>query len=638
MGKAFSREIDELEKTYSWACSSDVSGLVATLCSTWSVPLISVGSGGSYSAAELHANFHRTFFSSKAEASTPMEMVKILPDDGNASVWFISASGNNIDISRAFQHAALMEPKAVSCLVGRKQSRIKGYSVKYQYTNIFEYVLPSGKDGFLATNSLFGFSTLIYRAYCKATSRPESLPASLTELVRSQIKGALTIEDVLEITDEIWKKDVLHVVFSPQLKAAAIDIESKFIEAGLGSVHLADLRNFAHGRHHWFSKNPESGILALILSDDEDLALRTLDLLPANIPKAHITLDGVNESSSIVGLLLSFHFTNSRGLYRNIDPGRPQVPSYGSKIYRLAANSGFKKSMRISRAAIRRKTRSGVAAAKSRSFWNEAYATFVKSLSKQKFGAIVLDYDGTVVDTRLRELPPEQDICDELNRLLDLGIIIGFATGRGKSIRHDLKNDKVIKKRHWERVVVGYYNGADISKLIDDNSPNGEETCCEELTSVCKILKLDTLFGESGAKVTKRRSQITLEPKELMPETFLWDTVKAQLAFHKIISTEVYRSSHSIDIVPSSVTKLAVIQEIRNDLNTEFNVLAIGDRGRWPGNDSQLLGEPFSLSVDEVSCFPDRCWNLCPPGVRGPQGTVAYLRRLSGGGGVVQFK
>lgn len=45
----------------------------------------------------------------------------------------------------------------------------------------------------------------------------------------------------------------------------------------------------------------------------------------------------------------------------------------------------------------------------------------------------------------------------------------------------------------------------------------------------------------------------------------------------------------------------------------------------WPGNDSYMLKEPFSLSVDEVSPDPKTCWNLAPPGYRGVQATLAYL-------------
>lgn len=58
------------------------------------------------------------------------------------------------------------------------------------------------------------------------------------------------------------------------------------------------------------------------------------------------------------------------------------------------------------------------------------------------------------------------------------------------------------------------------------------------------------------------------------------------------------------------------------------NILCIGDLGRIPGNDADLLASPYGLSVDQVSCDPKSCWNLAPPGHRGTQAAVNYLTCL----------
>ena len=59
-------------------------------------------------------------------------------------------------------------------------------------------------------------------------------------------------------------------------ESAAFDLESKLVEAGLVSVLLADYRNFAHGRHHWLAKNPDSAVVALASKEETLLAERTL--------------------------------------------------------------------------------------------------------------------------------------------------------------------------------------------------------------------------------------------------------------------------------------------------------------------------------------------------------------------------
>lgn len=56
MGRPFAKEIAELEHTYKWACAADISKISRTLLSTWDLPLIAIGSGGSFSAAELQAS------------------------------------------------------------------------------------------------------------------------------------------------------------------------------------------------------------------------------------------------------------------------------------------------------------------------------------------------------------------------------------------------------------------------------------------------------------------------------------------------------------------------------------------------------------------------------------------------------
>ncbi|MSR58027.1 MAG: hypothetical protein EXS05_10165 [Planctomycetaceae bacterium] len=75
------------------------------------------------------------------------------------------------------------------------------------------------------------------------------------------------------------------------------------------------------------------------------------------------------------------------------------------------------------------------------------------------------------------------------------------------------------------------------------------------------------------------------------------------------------------------MSKLAVVQPVRRLVEDEADtpVLCIGDRGRWPGNDFVLLGGQFGLSVYEASPDPHHCWNLCPPGQRGRQATLASI-------------
>ena len=55
-------------------------------------------------------------------------------------------------------------------------------------------------------------------------------------------------------------------------------------------------------------------------------------------------------------------------------------------------------------------------------------------------------------------------MTNELIRLLDVGIHLGIATGRGKSVREALQAS--LPETLWPLVFVGYYNGAEVAALL----------------------------------------------------------------------------------------------------------------------------------------------------------------------------
>ena len=124
MGKPYKKEVESLESTYHWALGVDVSRIAEILSSTFHLPLFSIGPGGSYSLAEFQTTLHRSFFQTIAHAITPMELISALPSDGNASVWFFSANGNNVDILRSFKHASLNEVRSISAVIGKENSKL----------------------------------------------------------------------------------------------------------------------------------------------------------------------------------------------------------------------------------------------------------------------------------------------------------------------------------------------------------------------------------------------------------------------------------------------------------------------------------------------------------------------------------
>jgi hydroxymethylpyrimidine pyrophosphatase-like HAD family hydrolase len=408
----------------------------------------------------------------------------------------------------------------------------------------------------------------------------------------------------------------------------AIDLESKFTEAALGSLHYADWRNFAHGRHHWLAKRGEqSAIIALIGDDDERLAERTLALIPDDVPVSRIKLPGPPPAVALGALVASLQITGWAGEARGIDPGQPGVPEFGRRLYSMRPTRSAKvRTGGAKIAAIERKALASYATLTKRgqsTFWDDAYRDFDSKLREATFVGAVLDYDGTIVDARMRTLPPAEDIVRVLIRFIENGFTLAIATGRGKSVRTALR--EALPETLWSSVRVGYYNGLEIAPLDDDKMPHSTSRPSRALAAVASRLRAQPEVALC-AEQTDRAHQVTLEPRHVLREDHLW-----LLAQQAILSegggVHVVRSSHSIDIIEAKRAKGAVVDAVRQSVG-DGAILCVGDRGRWPGNDYELLAEPFSLSVDEVSLDPTTCWHLGPAGSRGPSVLRNYLEKL----------
>src|SRR5262249_42104721 len=104
----------------------------------------------------------------------------------------------------------------------------------------------------------------------------------------------------------------------------------------------------------------------------------------------------------------------------------------------------------------------------------------------------------------------------------------------------------------------------------------------------------------------------------------------AEIVTKSGLTAAVTLSSHSIDVTFGNAKKTNVVDALRQLVRCqeEAPMLRIGDKGRWPGNDADLLDDMCGLSVDEVSPSTDGCWGLSPRGILGVQATLYYLGRL----------
>jgi hypothetical protein len=132
-----------------------------------------------------------------------------------------------------------------------------------------------------------------------------------------------------------------------------------------------------------------------------------------------------------------------------------------------------------------------------------------------------------------------------------------------------------------------------------------------------------------------RPQQITVASRNgALNEATLWAIVNESLARSGNRDVQVVSSTHSVDILSTKRSKVRLLKFLREECDVKKEVLCIGDRGAWPGNDFWLLNQNFALSVDEVAISPDSAWNLAPLGMRGSRALEFYLgglRKLEGG-------
>ena len=608
MGKPYRSELDQIPNTIQWALEQEVTQLRDTLRREFgSRNLIAVGSGGSFVAAAYASLLHEAATGRLARPVTPLEAIT-RPSTRNTSALLLSARGANADIRQAAKLLPKLGYDSVSAISTTMGSPLGRILADYGAT-LHEFSVPSGRDGFLATNSLIATLVLLFRAVMMtgtSCGRDDSLATS-----RSNLLGAQTA---------LFHPNVV-VLAHGWAGPAAIDLETRFAEAALANVTVTDPRNFAHGRHNWFSLHAKhTGIVSLETPDTLREAERTLKHLPGCIDVLRVKSTREGPGATIELVTTVMELAGNVAEMRGLDPGRPAVPDFGRRLYRAGSTRHFM--AKESYPVAKKRTALFQTHGSDKVELATALQDFMRRLDRTTFAGLAVDYDGTLCARDRRFEPLEKNIQAELNRLLDEGAILGVASGRGGSVHEQLRDS--LHKKYWDRVVVGLYNGAKIVQLSDELEESTDEI--PHLLDAVRS-RLQPLSVLLGLDIVTRPHQVSLRPNNGIDPFELRTLTIEHLAAIEGVSTVA--SSHSVDILPVGTSKTAVVDA----LDTEHSgcVLRIGDQGSAGGNDFELLATGLSLSVDRVSSSLETCWNLGDHGLYGPRLTLEYLRALRGG-------
>jgi fructoselysine-6-P-deglycase FrlB-like protein len=636
MGRPYEAELSEFNETYAWSLAASVKSLADSLATAVRLPLIAVGSGGSLTSASVAAVLHTQFTGLVSRVMTPYELAMSPLALKQTGVLLCTAGGSNPDVLACFDGLVRREPALLAAICTRLNSPLAKAAASHRWTFCHDFSAPIRKDGFLATNSLLATIVLLIRAYEHIFSVPSSLPSTLDELIIPGQRLGRSLGELEDSFRPLCERRTLTVLHGAMTQPAATDVESRFTEAALGNVQLADYRNFAHGRHHWLArKADDTAVLILSSPEDKTSAEQTAALLPKSIPQLHLRFAHGFEgmlSAVIHSIYLGWFAAKSHG----IDPGRPKVQEFGRKLYHLRA---IPKSPlngvaipEFEANAIERKSGLSILTLHARNQldeWRTHYRAFRKTLTKTSFQGVIFDYDGTLCGPAERFTGLRKEVISGLISLLRAGIVVGIATGRGKSVKEVLRS-QIRRPALQKLVLIGYHNAGEIGWLDDDNVPPDAPPLHESLSSVNAALAKSGFVSKYSHLEAKGR-QITLEAKSPLMIQDLWECVSDIVPRHAGGGIQLVQSTHSIDVLAPGVSKRSLLTVLAERLRHDHRdpaVLCIGDRGRWPGNDYELLQHPFALSVDQVSLEPSTCWNLAPSSSRYVNACLYYMRHF----------
>lgn len=609
MGRAYLEELDELRAAPDGVALQTIDALAQAFATARREGLMVVASGGALVVAEWACHLIRLMSGRAAIALTPLQFHEIGAPVESA-VWLLSAGGRHADIRGAADRAFARGDRFVQALVGRSGSPLAARFDPRAGPAPIELGFEVA-DGFLATYSVWHMARLLAQAAhaCDSSMLPVDAPEALA--------WGLSTAHAFEPGDA--DPGTIVVVHDAWTAMGAHDLEARVVETALAPLWRTDWRNLGHGRHFWLAARANTThLVAFQTPASAPLAAQSLQGLPPQRELTQVAVPWDGATGALAALAWSMGATAKLGTKAGRDPGRPGVPAFGERLY--TGGFPYPAPARPSRRATALARKGGCGAHAARA-WSNVHAT----LARARLRGIVLDYDGTLVATPRRFDAIEVPIARALSRLLNSGLRIGVATGRGDSVQARLM-DAISPELH-AAVTVGYHNGRLVQPLQASTQSLAMGVSCEALDRAGDVLQA-RLDRCGRAEVRRSAGQLTLRARGSTPLESVWRIAREVLALEGL-ELDVWLSSHSVDVVMPGAGKLRVVDTLASELDASpDSILRIGDRGAWPGNDWQMLAHPLGLSVDACSDDPATCWNLLPAGTHGIDGTLWLLERI----------
>lgn len=582
--RSYFDEVNELSLTWQNTVDNDYVSTSNLTRAFFSGTAVSIGSGGSFVLAKMWQMIYEEYNFGFAKAMTPFEFN--LLDTFPEVVFLFTASGKNHDILHVFKKAILRGCRVIVFTTTPKSPLIRLVKTHFDQAIAIYPKIKSPRDGFLAVNSTIAISGIIVSLLKDLTGDEINTISPIEKALKDHEDGAFcntTIKTVQIISSE-WGMPAGH------------DMEIRLAESGVAPCFHTDPRNFGHGRFIWLSKHAEETLVVIMCTTKSAAYIKKyLKLLPVQPILIKAEYEGV--WGAIYCIVRSIFLFKELAMVKEIDPGKPNVPDWGKKIH----------SLRVTDREISK---------------DQDYLKYNK-IYPAKFKGLVLDVDGTLVDTDKRFEPVIESIQDEIRKLVNEGLVFGFSTGRGKSAIELIRD--IVPEHHWKNIIMGLYNGTLVLNASETVDFNKIDKLWPTQIMVTKFLQ--GYLVDFNVDLTIRPTQISLNKSKLFDPDHLITKLKQSLG-QNFRFVKVMHSEHSIDFLPSWATKLCVVEKILTMVDNE-NVLCIGDQAQIGGNDEDLLSWIPSISVGALQPASNAClWLGKSKDSRGTLGTLQVLRSI----------
>ena len=427
----------------SLASQIDISGLKTAIAAASEASIIAVGSGGSFTVASvlLHG-LHEAYTGRVSRAVTPLELI-CNPTLASASpIFVISAEGKNPDVIEALQRARKYSSRAVHVLTNRTESPLMECvsSLKDVTPHVFEL---KDKDGYLATNSLVLDASLVARAYGQLDQSPNIGPSSIEQVQLGGRSLSAWLSGAKGFVTAASGRNGLIIVFSPRLRAVARRPGVKVFRSGADARSVVRFSLLCAWASSLVDATIERHRIAGSDRTEHRFALRrSYATRNPRYPRFALKLSSAQPHDLIGGLIASMHLISEIANSTNRDIARPEVSPLGKSLYYAKLSKlipppaetevfGEDSKYQVLGAHWPTPRTSG----KTRRALTAAHALF----AGHTFRSIVFDYDGTLCSSNSADLPPSDEIIAAIVRLLEAGVIVGIASGRGGSIGENIQ-------------------------------------------------------------------------------------------------------------------------------------------------------------------------------------------------------